>query len=36
MRAGKGPAAGLKEALSLETIPNSNNNGDNKELTNKG
>jgi hypothetical protein len=36
MRAGKGLAAGLEEALSLEIISNSNNNGDNKESTNKG
>jgi hypothetical protein len=36
MRARKELAVELKEALSLETISNSNNNSDNKELTNKG
>jgi hypothetical protein len=35
MRSRKEPAAGLEEALGLETIPNSNNDGDNEELTNK-
>jgi hypothetical protein len=36
MRARKELATELEELLSLETISNSNNNGDNKELTNKG
>jgi hypothetical protein len=36
MRSEKGPAVRLEEALSLKTISNSNNNGDNKELTNRG
>jgi hypothetical protein len=36
MRARKELAAELEKPLSLEIISNSNNNGDNKELTNKG
>jgi hypothetical protein len=36
MRARKRLAARLEEALSLEITNNSNNNSDNKELTNKG
>jgi hypothetical protein len=36
MRARKELAAELEEALSLEIISNSNNNSNNKELTNKG
>jgi hypothetical protein len=36
MRARKELAAELEELLSLETILNSNSDGNNKELTNKG
>jgi hypothetical protein len=36
MRAKKELAAELEEPLSLEIISNSNSDGDNKELTNKG